>query len=504
MKRTPTPPSQPASPAACRVLQVTAEIFPVLKTGGLADVAGALPLALQDVGIDIRALLPGFPAMLQALEHTREVGSFMTPWGDTVQVLQGHLRGVQHPGGPALSTYILHAPHLFDRPGGPYEDTHKHPYGDNHRRFATLCWAAGHLAHGLDPAWQPQVVHSHDWHAGLTPAILQQWQGPRVATVHTVHNLAYQGLFSAHHFAELGLPPGFYHPQGLEFWGQVSFMKAGLHSADHITTVSPTYAREIQTPEQGCGLDGLLRQRSHVLTGILNGVDAQVWHPAHDALLPARYSADHLAGKATCKAALQTELGLTVAPDTPLLGVVSRLTDQKGLPLVLETAHATVAQGAQLVVLGSGDPGLEQGFTQLAQAHPGQIAVHLGYDEALAHRVFGGTDITLVPSRFEPCGLTQLYGLAYGSLPLVRRVGGLADTVVDTHLASLEDGSATGFVFQHLHTADFQHAVAQALALYRRPADWARVRQQAMRQDHGWAQPARQYAQLYQTLAHPT
>lgn len=485
----------------CRVLQVTAEIFPVLKTGGLADVVGALPLALRRIGVDTRVVVPGFPAMLDALLGAREIGGFQTPWGDAATVLLGQLRGVRSPQGEAVLVYVVKVPPLFDRAGGPYEDTQKQPYGDNHRRFAALCWAAAHVAQGLDPHWQPDVLHTHDWHAGLTPAILKHWHGRQVPTVHTVHNLAYQGLFGAHHFPELGLPLDAFQPEGVEFWGQISFMKAGLHYANHITTVSPTYALEIQTPEQGFGLDGLLRARSSVLTGILNGVDPQVWSPALDPLLPANYSADNTAGKAICKQALQEELGLLPAPDVPLLGVVSRLTEQKGLPLVLEAAHAMVTQDAQLVVLGSGDHALEQGFRALAQSHPGQIAVHLGYDEALAHRVFGGTDITLVPSRFEPCGLTQLYGLAYGSLPLVRHVGGLADTVVNTHFVSLEDGSATGFVFQHLNRHDFDHAVSQALALYRRPVDWARVRLNAMRQNHAWDEPARQYARLYERLA---
>jgi starch synthase len=484
-----------------RILQVSAEIFPLLKTGGLADVAAALPLALNRVGGDVRVLLPGFPAVLAGLSESAEVARFVSPWGDTVQVNHGLLPALADAdNGAPLHAYVLVAPHLFDRPGNPYEDAQRLPYADNHRRFATLCWAAARLAHGLDAHWRPQLVHSHDWHAGLTPAMLLHWQGPHVPSVYTVHNLAYQGLFGAQHFAELGLPPSTFQAEGLEFYGQVSFMKAGLYYADHITTVSPTYAQEIQTPDQGCGLDGLLRKRATDLSGILNGVDDAVWNPATDREIPHAFDRDHMAGKAACKQALQRELGLADAPDAPLFAVVSRLTEQKGLPLVLQAAHLIIERGGQLLVLGSGDRELEQGFTALAQAHPTQVAVYLGYNEPLAHRVFAGSDVTLVPSRFEPCGLTQLYGLKYGSLPLVRRVGGLADTVVDTDLATLDDGSATGVVFDAFDTASLSRALLRAFALYKRRPDWDRVRHTAMSQRFDWTGPAQAYMTLYRDL----
>ena len=484
-----------------RVLQVSAEIFPLLKTGGLADIAGALPQALAGVGCQVRALLPGFPAILQALQASSLVGEFRAPWGDTVRVRLGQLAGVPGGDGP-LSAYVLEAPALYARPGNPYEDAQRRPYADNHRRFAALGWAAAHLAHGLDGDWAPQILHCHDWHAGLAPACLKHWPGPAagVRTLYTVHNLAYQGLFDPEVFGELGLPAAAFQLDGLEFHGQVSFMKAGLHYADHLSTVSPSYASEIQTPEQGCGLDGLLRRRHAQLTGILNAVDEAVWSPGADALIDHAYTPARMAGKALCKAALQRSSGLGEQADAPLFSLVGRITEQKGLSLVLAGVDEIVAQGGQLLVLGSGEAGLEQALQQQAVRHPGRVAVHLGYDEALAHRIFAGSDVTLVPSLFEPCGLTQMYGLKYGSLPLVRAVGGLADTVIDADLATLADHSATGFVFGPFTDAAYQHALRRAFALYGKRAAWARVRQTGMRQPLGWAPAAARYLALYQRL----
>jgi starch synthase len=484
-----------------RVLQVSAEIFPLLKTGGLADIAGALPQALAGVGCQVRALLPGFPAILQVLQASSLVGEFRAPWGDIVRVRLGQLAGVPGGDGP-LSAYVLEAPALYARPGNPYEDAQRRPYADNHRRFAALGWAAAHLAHGLDGDWAPQIVHCHDWHAGLAPACLKHWPGPAagVRTLYTVHNLAYQGLFGPEVFGELGLPAAAFQLDGLEFHGQVSFMKAGLHYANHLSTVSPSYASEIQTPEQGCGLDGLLRSRREQLTGILNAVDEAVWSPGADALIEHVYTPARMAGKALCKAALQRCSGLGEQADAPLFALVGRITEQKGLSLVLAGVDEIVAQGGQLLVLGSGETGLEQALQQQAVRHPGRVAVHMGYDEALAHRIFAGSDVTLVPSLFEPCGLTQMYGLKYGSLPLVRAVGGLADTVIDADLATLADHSATGFVFGPFTDAAYQHALRRAFALYGKRAAWARVRQTGMRQPLGWAPAAARYLALYQRL----
>jgi len=478
------------------VLQVSAEIFPLLKTGGLADIAGALPGALQSVGCQVRVVLPGFPAILADLSEDGVLAELTAPWGERLQLRQGKLRTL------GLDAYVIDLPHLYDRPGSPYEDVWRQPYADNHRRFALLGWVAAQLGHGLDPQWQPQVVHSHDWHAGLTSAYMAflPHRSPRVGTVFTIHNLAYQGVFAPACFYELGLPHTAFAVNGVEFYGQMSFMKAGLYYADHITTVSPTYAREIQTPEQGCGLDGLLRTRSAALSGILNAVDDAVWNPATDPFLSDVFDADNIAGKASCKAALQQELGLTVQSDAPLFGVVSRLTGQKGLHLVLEAVDALLARGGQLVVLGTGEPHLESLFKARATQHPHAVSVRIGYDETYAHRIFAATDVTLVPSQFEPCGLTQMYGLKYGSLPLVHRVGGLADTVVDCSLENMDEGRANGFVFNNFNPQALERAMARAFALYARKTEWETVRDRGMRQDLGWQSAARQYLALYQHL----
>ncbi|MEY4100526.1 MAG: hypothetical protein RL300_1697 [Pseudomonadota bacterium] len=479
-----------------KVLQVSAEIFPLLKTGGLADIAGALPAALNAAGCEVRVLLPGFAPILADLQQASTLTELTAPWGEVVTLRQGVL------GSLGIPAYVIDAPQLYVRAGTPYEDDQRQPHHDNHLRFALLGWVAAQLACGLDTHWQAAVVHSHDWHAALTSAYLAfgPARGRRVASVYTVHNLAYQGVFAPIHFFDLGLPTHAFSVNGLEFHGQVSFMKAGLYFADHLTTVSPTYAREIQTPEQGCGLDGLLRVRAQDLSGILNAVDETVWNPAHDAALSHNFDAQKPAGKARCKAALQQELGLSVQADAPLFGVVSRLTEQKGLHLVLAVLDDLIARGGQLVVLGTGEAALEAAFRERAAAHPQAVSVRIGYDEAYAHRVFAATDVTLVPSRFEPCGLTQMYGLKYGSLPLVHRVGGLADTVVDCALENLADGTANGFVFSDFTSDALDSAVRRALALYERKSEWRRVRQRAMQQHLGWDKAAAQYVELYRQL----
>lgn len=481
-----------------RVLQVSAELFPLLKTGGLADVAGALPAALAKAGAEPRLLVPGFPAIRDALDKECAVAPVALPWSEgRAALLRGRLPGFDVP------VYLLDAPGLFDRPGNPYADESGLAYADNHRRFALLGLAAARLAEGVDPAWRPQIVHAHDWHAGLACAHIGASRSRRrteAKTVFTVHNLAYQGLFPADRFSDLGLPSHFYAVEGVEFYGQLSFMKAGLHFADAITTVSPSYAREIQTAEQGCGLDGLLRRRADVLHGVLNGVDYGVWSPAKDDAIAARYDADNPSGKAACKAALQRECGLAASPTAPLFGIVSRLTEQKGLPLVLQALDDLLDAGGQLVVLGAGEARLDAEFAAAAQRRPTQVARRTGMDEGLAHRIVAGSDVMLVPSRFEPCGLTQLYGLSYGALPLVHRVGGLADTVVDATLEDLAAGSATGFVFNTFTADDYRRALRRAFALWSRQEDWARVRTAAMRQRFGWDTAASRYVAIFEAL----
>jgi starch synthase len=483
-----------------RVLHVCTEIYPLLKTGGLADVAGALPPAQARAGCDARVLVPGFPAFLAGVLDQELVAELAPAFG--VQSIR-LLRGILPDSGGAA--YVIDAPALYDRPGNPYADAGNEAYPDNHQRFALLGWMAARLAEGLDPAWQPQVVHAHDWHAGLAPAYLKAAEaasGRKLAgSVQTVHNLAYQGNFPSHIFGYLGLPAHFFDINGLEFHGQVSFLKAGLFFADKITTVSPTYAREIQGPEQGCGLDGLLRTRAPDLAGILNGVDDTVWNPATDPLIPGHYDVREMARKTACKTALQRETGLAIQDEAPLFCVVSRLTEQKGLHLVLAALPLIVQRGGQIMVLGSGDAALEAAFKAAAAAHPHAIAVRIGYDEQLSHRIIAGADVILVPSRFEPCGLTQLYGLKYGTLPLVRKVGGLADTVVDSSLENMGEELATGFVFDSFDDAGIAAPVRRAFALYRRKADWKAVQERGMRQQFGWDAAAAQYLALYRQIA---
>ncbi|MEO8655180.1 MAG: glycogen synthase GlgA, partial [Ramlibacter sp.] len=356
---------------------------------------------------------------------------------------------------------------------------------------------------GLDSHWQPDVVHCHDWHTGLAPLYLRQMAlpgSPPAASVFTVHNLAYQGLFPYSLFPQLGLPDHLFGIDGIEFWGQVSFMKAGLQFADRITTVSPTYAREILHAEQGCGLDGLLRARSSVLSGILNGVDYRTWSPAHDSVLSQPYDWDSLENKRHAKAQLQRKMGLEVRPEAMVVGVVSRLTEQKGLHLVEAVADELVSMGGQLAVLGAGDGPLEQAFVRAAERHPDRIAVIIGYDEWLAHAIIAGADVILVPSRFEPCGLTQLYGLRYGALPVAHGVGGLADTVVDATAQNLEAGRATGFVFREFTAQALQGALRRAFELHAQPQAWASLQRTAMRLRFDWGESADRYVALYRSL----
>ena len=476
-----------------QVLHVAAEIYPLVKTGGLADVVAALPVAQAEQGADVRLLLPGYPAVLESVQGARSVIDIGSCFGALrVRLLLGRLPGSQ------LPVYVIEAPYLYRRGGSPYQDSAGEEWQDNLQRFALLGWVAAHLAAGdADPQWVPDIVHAHDWHAAMTCAYMAEHTPTVARSVYTVHNLAFQGLFPMHDWAMLGLASHLMSPAGLEFHGQLSFMKAGLKFADLITTVSPRYAREIATHEFGCGLDGVIRGRGAQVSGILNGIDDAVWDPARDAAIAQRYDAERPQGKQVCRQALQAELGLAPDADALLLTVVSRLTSQKGLDLVLAALPALLNAGVQLAVQGTGDPALEAAFRMAQQAHPGRVHVHIGYDEARAHRLVAGADAIMLPSRFEPCGLTQLYGLRYGTLPIVRRVGGLADTVRD-------DGGelpATGFVFDAATSAALERCALRATALHRDPAAWGRRMAAAMVQPLSWAGPARQYLMLYEAAS---
>jgi starch synthase len=481
-----------------RVLYITAELYPWVKSGGLGDVAAALPPALIAEGIDVRLLLPGFRGFLDAFPGITDVARLTTPFAaERIRVGLARLPGTE------ILAYLVDHPAFYDRPGNPYAGPDGSDWPDNHRRFGLIGWIAAELARGADPGWRPDILHGHDWHTGLAPAYLaaQPPAAGRVPTVFTVHNLAYRGPFPGAIFPELALPPAFFSIDGVEFFGMVSFIKAGLFYSDRLTTVSPTYAREIQTPAFGWGLDGLLRARANVLIGILNGVDPRFWDPRHDTNLPQTYGTEEAAaGKRAAKAALQRRLGLEPIESVPLFGAVSRFTPQKGLDLVLAGLSDLLAGGGQLALLGSGDGDLEQAFAAAAERYRGRVGVTIGYDEGLAHLIIGGSDLTLVPSRFEPCGLTQLYALRYGALPLVRRVGGLADTVVDATATSLAEGLATGFAFDDDSPSALISAIGRATALFREQEVWQRMMRRAMTRDFSWAAAARQYAAVYRTL----
>jgi len=479
-----------------KVLHVGAEIFPLVKTGGLADVLGALPQALIAIGADVRLLLPGLPAIRDAVLHQKVVCDIGPCFGAARVTLRlGRMPYSKVP------VYIVDAPYRYRRPGSPYQSEDGSEWADNVQRFALLGWVGAQLAAGeLDPDWTPEVVHAHDWHAAMSCAYIAAHPPTQVATVFTVHNLAYQGLFPNGDFAMLGLPSRFMASSGLEYHQQLSFMKAGLKFAKRVTTVSPTYAKEIATHEFGFGLDGVIRGRGADVSGVLNGVDGAVWNPATDASLATRYSPTQLQGKAACKRALQTELGLAVKPEVPLFGLVSRLTSQKGLDLLLGALPGLLRRGGQLALQGSGDSALEAAFVAAAQAHPDAVAVRIGYDEALAHRLIAGVDAILVPSRFEPCGLTQLYGLRYGTLPVVRRVGGLADTVVDASDEAVQADRATGFSFDAATPAALDAAIQRAIAVHADPARWTALMRRAMAQDFSWTEAAQKYMALYRQL----
>lgn len=479
-------------PDPLRVLYVSTELYPALKTGGLADVNAALPKALLGLGVDIRLLLPAYPALLQAAAGLRPVAQLRSPFGDIeVRLLYGQIDSVP--------VYLIEAGNLYQRPDNPYVDGEGRDWPDNYLQFALLSWTAASFADGAIDDWRPDIVHGHDWHAGLAPAYLAARAGARPGSVFTVHNLAFQGAFPATIFNKLALPAGFFSMDGLEFYGNVNYMKSGLHFADRITTVSPMYSLEIQTPEQGFGMDGVLRARAGAVCGILNGVDYDLWNPQSDTTIAARYCAQDAAGKGECKHALRAEFGLA-SSGGPVFCVISRLTAQKGVDLVLDALPALLRRGGQMVLLGSGEPALEAQLRVAAARFRGAVGVRLGYDERLAHRILAGSDVIVVPSRFEPCGLTQLYGLAYGTLPLVHHVGGLADTVRDTTKERLAAGTATGFTFEGATLGGLREAAARAFALWSKPVLWEQVRRTAMSQQFGWAAPARHYRDLYQDL----
>lgn len=477
------------------ILFATSEIYPLAKTGGLADVSAALPAALRGLDMDVRVLLPGYPQVLSALPDAQLLASLTLPTHGAVRLLGAHM-----PDSGVPLIIIEHAGY-FERPGSPYQDAAGQDWPDNYLRFGLLSQLAALLASATSPlAWHVDILHCNDWQTSLAPAYLHFSGTAAAPTLMTVHNLAYQGIFAADTRAALSLPAESFAMNGVEYYGNLSFLKAGLFYADQLTTVSPTYAEEIQHETLGFGLHGLLQHRHAVLTGIVNGIDTDAWNPASDPHLPKHYSASRMTGKAAIKHLLQQELGLSPQADAPLLGVISRITPQKGQDLVLAIAPQLIESGAQLAILGNGDTALELALRRLASTYPGKVSVVIGYDEGLAHRIEAGADIFLMPSRFEPCGLNQMYSQRYGTVPIVHRTGGLADTVVDTTDATLADGSASGFAFDTPTPAAFLAATQRALTLYANPAQWKKLRKNGMQRDFSWAASARQYQALYQTM----
>lgn len=483
------------------VLFVTSEAYPLIKTGGLADVSGALPSALQAMGIDIRILIPGYPAVLSNILDTQRIGSLQAlPNQAMVEILLGNMPDSHVP------VIVIRCPELYERDGGPYVDTQGHEWLDNPARFATLSRVAALLTSIETPLkdWAPDIIHCNDWQSALTPAYLH-FMGltrsikPQVKTMLTLHNMAFQGNYAPGWLHGLGLPDESYQVNGVEFYGQLSFLKAGIFFANKLTTVSPTYAQEIQTDNFGFGMQGLLSDRNKDLVGILNGLDIEEWNPATDPHIARTYDAEHISHKLEVKQGLQQELGLEFS-DAPLLGVVSRLTHQKGLDLLPKIAPSLIAQGCQIAVLGSGEPYLESQFKALAAQYPQQVSVTIGYNEPLSHRMMAGVDLFIMPSRFEPCGLNQMYGLRYGTPPVVNHTGGLADSVTNTKASTLADHTANGFVMQSPTVEHLQNTIQKALTYYQDKATWQQIQRNGMKLNLGWSKSAQQYIDLYRDM----
>lgn len=475
-----------------KVLFVTSEAHPLIKTGGLADVSGSLPKALTELSQDIRLVIPKY----QALKTSGDVRYLCSLRVDNknVKILETRMPDSQ------VTVWLIDYPAYFNYPGNPYVDEQGLPWANNAERFALFCRTVVEIAMDrVHQDWKPDIVHCNDWQSGLVPALLSlEYDKP--STVFTIHNMAYQGLFPGTTAATLNLPGQLMHPLGLEFHSMLSFIKGGLVYADYITTVSPTYALEIQTPEFGYGLEGLLDHRKEFLGGIINGIDLDQWNPEADAYISQNFNTASLNKKQINKTELQKKLGLPVNNQVPLFGLIGRLVEQKGIDLIIDSLPEMLAMPLQLVLLGSGDKDFEKQLVDLAQFYPDKIALNLGYDEALAHLIEAGADIFLMPSRFEPCGLNQMYSQRYGTLPIVRKTGGLADTVVDALPETLANDTATGIVFNEATAGSLLEAVKRALILYSHPDIWKKIQRNGMKKDFSWRQSAQQYLALYDNL----
>ncbi len=481
-----------------KILFASSEAHPLVKTGGLADVAGSLPRAIRNLKHDIRLIIPAYRQVLeQAEKFTFVTHRILVDIDQSVRILAGRLPG------SSVILYLVDAPELFDREGKPYSDMKGTTWPDNADRFSAFCRTITAIAMdeiGLD--WKPDLVHCNDWQTGLVPPMLAVRKNSP-PTIFTIHNLAYQGLFDWKVFQKLKLPTNFWSTETMEFHNQFSFIKGGLVFADWITTVSPTYAKEICTSEYGCGLEGLLAHRRNNLTGIVNGVDYAVWNPGRDLNIPVVFTQRSLFHKTENKSALQERFELPVDNDIPLFAIISRLVEQKGIDLILDIVPELVEKGAQLVILGSGDSQLEVDILQAEKKYPQHLGVVIGYDEQLAHHIEAGADMFLMPSRFEPCGLNQIYSQRYGTVPIVRHTGGLADTVTDTTPETLADKTATGFSFREASATALREAVQRALEHYKDADSWQQIMVSGMKQDFSWTRSARQYLALYEQLLAP-
>ena len=475
-----------------KILFVTSEAHPLIKTGGLADVCGSLPKALTELSQDIRLILPNYQA-LKASENVKFLTSVRID-NRNINILETLMPDSQ------VIVWLVDYPAYYNYPGNPYVDEQGEPWSNNAERFGLFCRIVTEVAmNRINQDWQPDVVHCNDWQSGLVPAFLSLEEG-RPSTVFTIHNMAYQGLFPLTSASVLNLPGQLWHPAGLEFHGMLSFIKGGLVYADYITTVSPTYALEIQTAEFGYGLEGLLEHRKEFLGGIINGTDLDQWDPEKDPNIFQCYSAKTLGKKLLNKTALQAKLGLPIEEHIPLFGLIGRLVEQKGIDLLLDCFSEMITMKLQFVLLGSGDKVFEKQLQEFAELYPDKIAIKIGYDEALAHLIEAGADAFLMPSRFEPCGLNQMYSQRYGTVPIVRKTGGLADTVIDALPETLGNQTATGIVFNEASPSALLEAIKRTLILYSMPDSWKKIQVNAMGKDFSWQRSAKQYLELYQKL----
>ena len=479
-----------------KVLFVTSEVFPLIKTGGLADVSGSLPFALTHLGVDICILVPGYPSVFHQLSELKEIATItdLTMIDTPVELYKGVIKET------LVNVLVIKAPSLYEREGSPYTDAKGIDWPDNAIRFGVLSKVAAILSSDKSPItdWQPDIVHCNDWQAGLTPAYMKLTDNATAGSILSLHNMAFQGIFPVEWVAKLGLPTENFALDGFEYYAQLSFLKAGIFYADSISTVSPSYALEIQTEEFGFGLQGLLSQRGAEIKGILNGIEMDEWNPTTDPYLIKKYSATRIAGKKEVKKALQKQLGLNNDANAPLLGIVSRLTLQKGLDLLLPNVQQLIDEGCQFALLGSGETDLETAFSILAHDNPGKMSVTIGYNEPLSHQIMAGCDMFIMPSRFEPCGLNQMYGLAYGTLPIVNATGGLADSVTDSNLTTLKNKTANGFVMADASIGALLAAIQRAVDIYKDDSKtWRKIQKNGMLQDLSWDHSAQEYLDLY-------